>query len=173
MKTKVILMVARKGMMVGKGSGYKNVIGKDPMVHSQSAKGMKQPQNLKSMSFLQLKNKGINLNPNKDTDKDGVINKKDCKPLNYNAQAERKIFNVKPNVQIIAEWDNTRNGFKHTAYLMINGRQVDEAKVNYLNRTWESYEFETVIKKLLNQNENISETEKKEFLERQGRYIIW
>jgi len=37
-------MVARKGMMLGKGSGYKNVIGKDPMVHSQSAKGIKQPQ---------------------------------------------------------------------------------------------------------------------------------
>jgi len=37
-------MATRKGMMVGKGSGYKNVIGKDPMVHSQSAKGIKQPQ---------------------------------------------------------------------------------------------------------------------------------
>ena len=34
----------RKGMMKGKGRGYKNVIGKDPYVHSQSARGIKQPQ---------------------------------------------------------------------------------------------------------------------------------
>jgi hypothetical protein len=34
----------RKGMMLGRGKGYKNVIGKDPMVHRQSAKGIKQPQ---------------------------------------------------------------------------------------------------------------------------------
>lgn len=31
-------------MMVGRGSGYKNVVGRDPAVHSQSAKGIKQPQ---------------------------------------------------------------------------------------------------------------------------------
>lgn len=36
--------MVRKGMMIGKGSGYKNVIGKDPKVHSQSAQGIKQPQ---------------------------------------------------------------------------------------------------------------------------------
>ena len=34
----------RKGMMKGKGKGYKNVIGKDPIVHSMSSKGIKQPQ---------------------------------------------------------------------------------------------------------------------------------
>jgi hypothetical protein len=37
----------RKGMMVGSGrKGYYNIIGKDPMVHSLSAKGIKQPQRL-------------------------------------------------------------------------------------------------------------------------------
>jgi hypothetical protein len=37
----------RKGMMVGSGrQGYYNVTGKDPMVHSLSAKGIKQPQNI-------------------------------------------------------------------------------------------------------------------------------
>lgn len=37
--------MARKGMMVGSGKkGYHNIIGKDPAVHSQSAKGIKQPQ---------------------------------------------------------------------------------------------------------------------------------
>jgi len=36
----------RKGMMKGRGRGYKNVMGKDPYVHSQSAKGIKQPQRI-------------------------------------------------------------------------------------------------------------------------------
>jgi len=36
----------RKGMMLGKGKGYKNVIGSDPRVHGQSAQGMKQPQKM-------------------------------------------------------------------------------------------------------------------------------
>jgi len=36
----------RKGLMKGKGRGYKNVIGKDPYVHSQSARGIKQPQRI-------------------------------------------------------------------------------------------------------------------------------
>jgi len=38
-------MARRKGMMVGKGKkGYHNVVPKDKVVHSQSAKGIKQPQ---------------------------------------------------------------------------------------------------------------------------------
>jgi hypothetical protein len=46
----------RKGMMVGSGKrGYHNVIGKDPAVHSQSAKGIKQPQKCYTqMSHLEI-----------------------------------------------------------------------------------------------------------------------
>jgi len=41
-------MARRKGMMVGKGKkGYHNVTGKDPMVHGQSARGIKQPQRVR------------------------------------------------------------------------------------------------------------------------------
>jgi hypothetical protein len=40
----------RKGMMIGKGSGYKNVIkGYDSRIHSNSAKGMKMPQRMPMM----------------------------------------------------------------------------------------------------------------------------
>ena len=47
-------MARRKGMMKGRGRGYKNVVGKDPLVHSQSAKGMKQPQIPENvMNFIQ------------------------------------------------------------------------------------------------------------------------
>jgi hypothetical protein len=34
----------RRGLGKGTGSGYKNLIPKDPSIHSQSAKGIKQPQ---------------------------------------------------------------------------------------------------------------------------------
>ena len=37
----------RKGMMVGSGKkGYHNVVGRDPAIHSQSAKGIKQPEQI-------------------------------------------------------------------------------------------------------------------------------
>jgi hypothetical protein len=45
MATKVIIM--RKGMGKGQGKGYKNLTGRDPRVHSMSAKGIKQPQRFK------------------------------------------------------------------------------------------------------------------------------
>lgn len=38
---------------------------------------------------------------------------------------------------------NTRNGFYHKSTLLKHGYQYAEAKVNYLNRTWESYTFQT------------------------------
>ena len=60
-------MARRKGMMVGKGKkGYHNVVPKDKVVHSQSAKGRKQPQRISPMktmfgnSDLSIFNKSIN-----------------------------------------------------------------------------------------------------------------
>ena len=41
--------MARRGMGKGRGKGYKNIAGKDPHVHSQSAKGMKQPQRVNEL----------------------------------------------------------------------------------------------------------------------------
>jgi hypothetical protein len=37
-------MARRKGLGKGKGKGYKNIAPRDPKVHSQSARGIKQPQ---------------------------------------------------------------------------------------------------------------------------------
>ena len=52
-------MATRKGMGQGKGKGYKNIIGKDPMVHSQSAKGRKQPQKIPQSMAKNKKEKDI------------------------------------------------------------------------------------------------------------------
>jgi hypothetical protein len=64
-------MVTRQGMGKGQGKGFKNIIGKDPMVHSQSAKGMKQPQ--KVPPFVQNILRGIK-RPKTKTNTDDVDN---------------------------------------------------------------------------------------------------
>lgn len=83
------------------------------------------------------------------------------------------IYNAK-QYRIRCEWGKTRNGFKHTATLEIpfnnNGsvfpfndsgflnaieyREIDSAKCFYLNRTWESYQFQSVIRKLIRKHFN-------------------
>jgi hypothetical protein len=47
---------------------------------------VKHPRALKNMTYSQLKAKGIKLSPRRDADGDGVINMKDCRPLNKKEQ---------------------------------------------------------------------------------------
>ena len=77
-----------------------------------------------------------------------------------------KTFKIDKDLQIVCESKNTRNGFKHEATLIRNGLTIDFAKVCYLNRTWESFEYETVIQKLLDKTNLLSKTRKKNFLKR-------
>ena len=61
-----------------------------------------------------------------------------------------KIFNVnfkdKKN-SIYCKCENTRNGFKHVATMYYN-RNTYVAVCYYLNRTWECFEYQSVIRKL-------------------------
>lgn len=75
-----------------------------------------------------------------------------------------KTFRINKEYQIVCDWKKTRNGFKHTAELrsgVFKGNNccyfstIEKTKVCYLNRTWESFEYETVIKKLLSFNTNL------------------
>jgi hypothetical protein len=44
----------------------------------------------------------------------------------------------------------TRNGFKHESALLINGLfAIIKVKINYINRTWERFQFESSMKKLI------------------------
>ena len=43
---------------------------------------------------------------------------------------------------------STRNGFKHVAYVVEDGFITLQAKINYLNRTWERFQFESVLNKI-------------------------
>ena len=40
---------------------------------------------------------------------------------------------------------NTRNGFQHHATMFTRGRQIGSARASYVNRTWEAYEYQSVI----------------------------
>jgi hypothetical protein len=68
-----------------------------------------------------------------------------------------KTFKVNKEYEIVCNYEKTRNGFKHIAKLKQTTfyNTVSETKVCYLNRTWESFEFETVIEKLLNLNKDL------------------
>lgn len=68
-----------------------------------------------------------------------------------------KRFRVNKEYEIVCDTEKTRNGFKHTAKLKQTTfyNTVSETKKCYLNRTWESFEYETVIKKLLSFNTDI------------------
>lgn len=61
-----------------------------------------------------------------------------------------KEFKINDHMAVICEWKKTRSAFKHEAILMIDGEEVDRVKICYLNRTWERYEFESVLQKMLN-----------------------
>ena len=48
----------------------------------------------------------------------------------------------------VNEAKNTRDGFCHISHLFNEyGREIATGRVNYLNRTWERYEFQTSMKK--------------------------
>ena len=74
-----------------------------------------------------------------------------------------RIFKVNENIEIVCDWVNTRYGFRHDARLFVNGYEKEKAKCCYYNRTWERFEFETAILKLLEQTDYLTETEKEQF----------
>lgn len=63
-----------------------------------------------------------------------------------------KIFTIKETTSVVCNREKTRNGFKHIAVLIENGREVDKVKINYLNRTWERYEYESILHKMLDKH---------------------
>ena len=72
-----------------------------------------------------------------------------------------KLFQINKNIAIVCNWHNTRNGFKHTATLLYDGQERDEVKICYLNRTWERFEFESVLEKLVEETGSLTDKEKK------------
>ena len=57
-------MAIRRGLGKGKGKGYKNIIPKDPRVHSDSRHGRKQPQRIPNDLVMKYKARQIQENAN-------------------------------------------------------------------------------------------------------------
>ncbi len=64
-----------------------------------------------------------------------------------------KTFQINPDVYVVCEIKDSRSGFTHHATLVVNGVDKKKAKRVYCNRTWESFPFETVVKKVLRDTE--------------------
>jgi hypothetical protein len=73
-------------------------------------------------------------------------------------------FTVNDRITIVCEFKNTRNGFKHVAHLFLGDAEVEETKVCYLNRTWESYAYQSVIHRLIEKSQMLTDDEKAECL---------
>jgi hypothetical protein len=63
--------MARKGMGYGTGKGYKNIAGSDPKIHSQSASGIKQPQQINVIPNMRVAGWG-QIDNSKDSTKDWI-----------------------------------------------------------------------------------------------------
>jgi hypothetical protein len=70
-----------------------------------------------------------------------------------------KLFKISDKIEIICEAKKTRNGFKHKATLLLNKKTYETVNINYLNRTWERYEFQSVLSKLIDKTTALSEDE--------------
>jgi hypothetical protein len=69
------------------------------------------------------------------------------------AKSERKnkmkTFNITKDLQAICNSERTRYGFRHLAELQYKGNEIATAKRCYYNRTWERYEFQSVLESLI------------------------
>ena len=68
-----------------------------------------------------------------------------------------RIFNLGGDYSVVCRSENTRNGFRHLAVLMDNGREIDNTKICYQNRTWERFEFQSVAHKILDNNQELKQ----------------
>lgn len=70
------------------------------------------------------------------------------------------MFKINDEISVVAEYGKSRDGFNHFATLYLNGREMDRVKVHYINRTWERYEFDSVIEKLAEKSPNLSKEQR-------------
>lgn len=47
------------------------------------------------------------------------------------------------------KYNSTRSGFSHICSLIKEGELLSEAKSNYLNRTWERYTYQSVMREVV------------------------
>jgi len=76
-----------------------------------------------------------------------------------------KTFKINDEYEIACEHQNTRSGFRHVAILLKDGEEIDRTKICYQNRTWERFNFESVLHKLFDKTDVLNDEQAKEFLD--------
>lgn len=71
-----------------------------------------------------------------------------------------RVFKINDRIEIVCKVENARDGFRHRATLFIDGQEKESTTTHYINRTWESYEFQSVMQKLVDKSAYLSEAEK-------------
>ena len=71
-------------------------------------------------------------------------------------------FEITPDLTINCQCEDTRYGFRHTARIMRGGWITSDkmAKCCYYNRTWESFEFESVLHVLAGAKNSLTNAER-------------
>ena len=86
-------------------------------------------------------------------------------------------FKITEELEIVCRSESTRYGFRHLATMLRNGSEIQEGKCTYQNRTWERYEFQSVLYRVVekaHKNKVISNEEEKvcqEFIK--GDHTDW
>lgn len=61
----------------------------------------------------------------------------------------KKILVLGKEYLFVNEYFRNRSGFVHRSVLLVNNCEYSSHKVQYYNRTWESYRYQTVMKGLV------------------------
>jgi hypothetical protein len=60
-----------------------------------------------------------------------------------------QVLELNEQYSVVCNFKKTRTAFKHEATIMRDGLAAYSTKICYQNRTWESYEFESVLHKAI------------------------
>ena len=76
-----------------------------------------------------------------------------------------KTFEISKRECVECSYQKTRYGFKHTAVYYKDGLAMGTTKCCYYNRTWESFEYESVLKQALDKFSKRSKEDQKGIME--------
>lgn len=61
-----------------------------------------------------------------------------------------EIYKINDNLTFEAwSWNRGRQSWGHKARAIYNGREIEAVSVTYYNRTWEAYQYQSVMEKLI------------------------
>ena len=58
-----------------------------------------------------------------------------------------RIFTYAPDLEVVCEYQDKRSGFNHIGKVFYRGNKVFQDKMHYINRTWEAYTYQTILKR--------------------------